>query len=254
MSYYFILLCLLAGMGYLLWVRHQLLRQLKLLHEQQKLRRLRAEEVLVAEEMERRQLGAALHNGLGQVLSAAKMSLSVLEQRLPPEAGPREALASAVSAVDDSVREVRRLSQVLLPHAFIRHGLAGGVRELATRMLAASHALKLQVEVVGLDHKRLALPAEILLFRVVQELVQNAANHAQATEMTLQIIGHEDELVVMAEDNGIGFDPAMQPAGHGLQAIETRMAYLGGRAEFDAAPGRGTTITLEIPWPRADSQ
>ncbi|MBD2715458.1 hypothetical protein KBK19_10465 [Microvirga sp. STR05] len=247
---------MLSGLGYLLWVRHQLLQQLELLQQQQQLRQLRAEEALVVDEMERRQVGTALHNGLGQLLSAAKMSLSALEQRLPlpPDGGQQELLASAIHALDNSVREVRRLSQDLLPNAFIRHGLAGGVRDLASRMSATEHLLALQVEVVGLSQERLALPTEILLFRAIQELVLNAAKHAQATEMTLQLICHEQELVVVAEDNGIGFDPAVQSAGHGLRTIEARMAYLGGRALFDAAPGRGTTITLELPLPRADSQ
>ncbi|QNH61236.1 sensor histidine kinase [Hymenobacter sediminicola] len=254
MVYYFLVLGLLSGLGYLLWVRHQLLQQLKLLQQQQQLRQLRAEEVLVVDEMERRQLGTALHNGLGQLLSAVKMNLSVLEQRqlLLPAGGQQELLTSTISVVDDSVREVRRLSQDLLPNAFVRHGLVGGVRDLASRMRAAGHSLELQVEVVGLDHERLAMPTEILLFRMIQELVQNVAKHAQATEMTLQIIRHEDELVVVAEDNGVGFDPATQSTGSGMRTIETRMAYLGGRADFDAAPGRGTTVTLEMPLHHTD--
>ena len=88
-----------------------------------------------------------------------------------------------------------------------------------------------------------------MLFRVIQELVQNIMKHAQATEVTLQIVRHTDELTVLVEDNGVGFDPAAlgEDAGIGLRNIESRMAFLGGRADFDAAPGRGTTVTLEVP-------
>jgi tetratricopeptide (TPR) repeat protein len=84
---------------------------------------------------------------------------------------------------------------------------------------------------------------------VIQELVQNILKHARATEVTLQIIRHPQELTVLVEDNGVGFDPAAlgEDAGIGLRNIESRMAFLGGRADFDAAPGRGTTVTLEVP-------
>ena len=94
---------------------------------------------------------------------------------------------------------------------------------------------------------------ENVLFRVIQELVQNIIKHARASEITLQIIRHTEELTVLVEDNGVGFDAASlgEEAGIGLKNIESRMAYLGGRAVFDAAPGRGTTVTLEMPLPAA---
>ncbi|WP_345232802.1 sensor histidine kinase, partial [Hymenobacter saemangeumensis] len=110
--------------------------------------------------------------------------------------------------------------------------------------------LKVQLEVVGLDQGgRLEPTVENVLFRVIQELVQNIIKHAQATQVTLQIIRSERELTVMVEDNGVGFDPKAlgEEAGIGLRNIESRMAYLGGQADFDAAPGRGTTVVLEVP-------
>ena len=73
--------------------------------------------------------------------------------------------------------------------------------------------------------------------------------HAQASVITLQIVRSADELTVMVEDNGVGFDPVAvrAQAGIGLANIETRLAYLGGQAYFDAAPGRGTVVTLTVP-------
>ena len=122
--------------------------------------------------------------------------------------------------------------------------------EARTNQVPPDQRLKINMEVVGLDQGgRLEPTVENVLFRVIQELVQNILKHAQATQVTLQIIRHPDELTVMVEDNGVGFDPAAlgEDAGIGLKNIESRMAFLGGRADFDAAPGRGTTVTLEIP-------
>ena len=110
--------------------------------------------------------------------------------------------------------------------------------------------LKINLEVVGLDRGgRLPATIENVLFRVVQEMVQNILKHAQATEVTLQIVRHADELTVLVEDNGVGFDPSTLGlyAGIGLKNIESRMAFLGGRVEVDSQPGHGTTITLEVP-------
>jgi signal transduction histidine kinase len=88
-----------------------------------------------------------------------------------------------------------------------------------------------------------------VLFRVIHELVQNIVKHARATQISLQFVQGEEELTVMVEDNGVGFAPAaLGPgAGIGLRNVQARVAYLGGRAHFDAAPGRGTTVTLEVP-------
>ena len=89
--------------------------------------------------------------------------------------------------------------------------------------------------------------------RVVQELIQNIIKHAQANQLTVQLVQGADDLTVTVEDNGRGFDEqTLGPdAGIGLRNVRTRMAYLGGQAHFDTAPGRGTTVTLEVPLTKA---
>ncbi|GAA4052862.1 hypothetical protein GCM10022409_44760 [Hymenobacter glaciei] len=241
---------LLAGLAYLLLNRHRLRREVEFAQERQQLAQLRAQAVLEAEETERRRIGADLHDGVGQLLTAAKLNLHALGDELGvPTAGQQALLQNALDVVDESFREVRSISHNLIPNALIKRGLALAVRDFLDKIPAVGR-VKINLEVVGIDQGERLLPAtENVLFRVIQELIQNILKHAHATEVTLQLIRHATELTVLVEDNGVGFDPAAlgEEAGIGLKNIGSRMAYLGGWAEFDSAPGRGTTVTLEVP-------
>ena len=243
---------LLGGLGYLLYNRRRLRREVEFAQERQQLERLRAQAVLEAEEAERRRIGSDLHDGVGQLLTAAKLNLHALSDEMGVQTqGQQAMLQNALDVVDESFREVRSISHNLIPNALIKRGLALAVRDFLDKIPAVGR-VKINLEVVGLDQgERLEATTENVLFRVIQELVQNILKHAQATEVTLQIIRHAQELTVVVEDNGVGFDPAAlgDDAGIGLKNIGSRMAYLGGRADFDSTPGRGTTVTLEMPLP-----
>ena len=241
---------LLAGLAYLLYNRHRLRREVEFSQERQQLERQRGAAVLEAEETERRRIGADLHDGVGQLLTVARLNLEALAEALPlGGAGQQDLLANALSVVDESFREVRSISHNLLPNALLKRGLVQAVRDFLGKVSPGGR-LKINLEVMGLDTgPRLPTTVENVLFRVIQELVQNILKHAHATEVTLQLIRHPAELTVLMEDNGVGFDPGTlgPETGIGLKNIASRMDYLGGRAEFDSAPGRGTTVTLEVP-------
>ena len=244
---------LLAGLAYLLVTRRRLRQQVAFAEERQLLERQRAAAVLEAEENERRRIGSDLHDGIGQLLSAAKLNLQALRQHLAARLdGPQPLLDNAVSVVDESFREVRGISHNLMPNALLKRGLAAAVRDFLSK-LPTDNGLRVEVQAYGLDQLRLDATVESVLFRVVQELVQNIVKHAQASEITVQLVRADDDLTVTVEDNGRGFDPAAlgPEAGIGLRNVQTRMAYLGGQAHFDATPGRGTTVTLEVPLPTA---
>ena len=238
---------------YLLLNRRQLRREVEFARERERLEHLRHTAVLAAEENERRRIGSDLHDGVGQLLSAAKLNLHALEQRLGyepggPLNGHRSLLDNAVAVVDESFREVRDISHNLIgPSILLRYGLVAAVRDLLAR-LPMSSSLHAELEAFGFTD-RLPPAVEGMLFRVIQELVQNVVKHAQATELTVQLIRDEQQLTVVVEDNGRGFDSkAQSPApGMGRHNVESRLVYLGGQVHFDSAPGRGTTVTLEVP-------
>ena len=247
-----VLVAMAAGVAYLLLNRQRLLREVEFVQERQHLERLRAHAVLEAEEAERRRIGADLHDGVGQLLTAAKMNLHALDETLSgTTAGQRRLLGNVLDVVNESFLEVRGISHNLMPNALVRLGLVQAVRDLLDK-LAPTGRLRFELEVVGLPPgMRLDALVESVLFRVIQELAQNIVKHARATKITVQIVRHATELIVLVADNGVGFDPGQLPddAGIGLKNLESRMAYLGGRVHLDAVAGRGTTVTLELPLP-----
>ena len=95
--------------------------------------------------------------------------------------------------------------------------------------------------------KHLDKPQELALYRIAQELINNIIKHAQATTISLQLIHHGDTVMMMVEDNGVGFDQEEGAAGIGLQNINSRATLLNGNVTIDSEPGSGTLVTVEIP-------
>ena len=243
---------LLLGLAYLAYARYRLRQRLDREQERQQLVQQRTAAVLEAEENERRRIGADLHDGLGQLLTSARLNLHALALELqevpavPPSA--HQLVHTSTAVVGEAYQEVRGIAHNLMPTALLHYGLVIAVREFLDK-LPHQTGLMLEVEVFGLNG-RLPDTVEHVLFRVIQELVQNVVKHAHATEVTLQLVQSAHDLTVVVEDNGTGFDLVAlgaNNAGMGLRNIHSRVAYLGGEVYWDAAPGRGTVVTLEIP-------
>jgi signal transduction histidine kinase len=209
---------------------------------------IRTKAILDAEEKERRRIAQDLHDGVGQLLSAAKLNLSNLESKLLNQNEDQKlALQNALALVDDSVREVRTVSHNMMPNTLIKLGLGSAVREFITK-LGNAPTLKVDLEIVGLD-SRLDNQLETVLYRVIQEIINNIIKHAKASHISMQLIRHETELSVMIEDNGIGFDTKNLDnfEGIGLKGIITRIEFLNGSVHFDSSIGRGTTVIIDVP-------
>ena len=209
---------------------------------------LRTKAIIEAEEKERVRIAKELHDGLGQQLSAAKMNIAGLRSRiLTGQEGQMELLENAVALVDDAVKEVRSVSHDMMANALIRNGLASAVRDFVHR-LGAAGTIRTELEIVGLND-RLDPGIEMMLYRVLQELVNNILKHARANLVSIQLIRHEDSIVLQVEDNGLGFDAqAMEKSdGIGMANIRSRVGLVNGSFFIDSQPGHGTTATIEVP-------
>lgn len=215
-----------------------------LLHQQE----LRNKAIVEAEEKERIRIARELHDGIGQQLSATKMNLSAFETNLTslPSAVISK-YQDLISLVDDAVKEVRNVSHNMMPNALIRSGLVSAVRDFVNK-LSLSEMLKVDLEIVGLN-ERLENTTETVLYRVLQETVNNIIKHADATQISIQLIKHNDYLNMMVEDNGKGFDPSRLHSfeGIGLKNIVSRIQYLNGSVDFDSSLNRGTTVIINVP-------
>ncbi|AHJ96721.1 sensor histidine kinase [Hymenobacter swuensis] len=239
-----------AGFGYLLISRRHLRREVEFVQERQRLERRYSEDILDAEQKERRRVGADLHDSVGQLLSAAKMTLSALQHQLRlTEIAHKDLFANTLEMLDEAVREVRSISHKLVPNALTRHGLAKAVGSLLGRLTLAPSCLQARLEVAGLEEQRLDSTLENILFRMVQELVHNVTKHAQASEITVQLLATPQQVRIVVADNGQGFRQQQSPvaAGIGLRNVESRVAYLNGQLQITSAPGQGTSVVLDIP-------
>lgn len=209
---------------------------------------IRAKAIIEAEEKERRRIAQDLHDGVGQILSAAKLNLSSLESSADiKNESEKEALKNTLSLIDDSVKEVRTVSHNMMPNTLIKLGLASAIKEFITKIGSLPN-LKVDLEIVGLD-QRLDENTETTLYRAIQEIVNNIIKHSRANKIGIQLIRHEKDLSVVIEDNGIGFDVSRinEFEGIGLKNIISRVEFVSGSVNFDSTPGKGTTVIIEVP-------
>lgn len=200
--------------------------------------------VIEAEEKERQRIAADLHDGVGQLLSATKMNLHALEDHTISH--NENILQRAIALVDESAKEIRSTSHNIMPNALIKSGLGFAVKDFIEKI--DQHSLQVNVYTHGMQQK-LHPNVEIVVYRVIQECVNNVIKHAQATRLDISLIHESNELNITIEDNGKGFDiaKAKDQSGIGLKNIETRIAYLKGNIEIDSKLGNGTSFAIHIP-------
>jgi two-component system, NarL family, sensor kinase len=219
-----------------------LLQEQRLLQLQQAHRLENIKAMIEGEEKERLRIANDLHDSLGGLLTSAKAQLS-------PMRAPSDSPQRAAELLDQAAAELRRISHGLMPRALSLLGLPGALEDLAAQI--RENGLDCQLQLIG---QSASLPATqaAMLFRIAQELVNNALKHAQARRILLQLIQHEGELCLIVEDDGRGFEleQARQLNTLGLGSLDSRVKYLHGDMDIDTAPGRGTEVTVRIPWPR----
>jgi signal transduction histidine kinase len=181
------------------------------------------------------------------MMSAAKMNLSAFESEMElPTGEQKQTLEKIIQLVDESCKEIRNVSHVMMPNALLKNNLATAIREFVDKL----NNKKLQVHVYteGLD-ERMSSDIETVLYRVVQECVTNALRHAGATTLDITLARDKDGITGTIEDNGKGFETEGKEKfdGIGLKNITTRIEYLKGTVDFDSAPGRGTVVAFHVP-------
>jgi signal transduction histidine kinase len=133
----------------------------------------------------------------------------------------------------------------MMPSTLHKFGLLVALEDLITELNIAAY-LKLEFQHYQLD---LDLSDEVSLsvYRIIQELLHNAIKHAGATEILLQLVQNDNQLEIVVEDNGKGYDVKTSSMGSGLMNIQSRLLYLNGEMKIDAGEGNGVSISIEIP-------
>lgn len=197
-------------------------------------------------EQERRAIGRDLHDTLGQELTGLafliKSFARTIAEQAPEESDHAEQL---VTVANRAVSRVRALARGLDPVGLDREGLSAALRELAEHVHAV-YGLDVEVHCDGdVDPGSEAVGTH--LYRIAQEAMSNAAKHARARSLHLELRRHDDALVLKVADDGEGFTAGDQPAGMGLRTMRHRSHAVGGVLHIDSRPGQGTRVTCSVP-------
>lgn len=201
-----------------------------------------------AQEQERRNISRELHDEVGQTLSALLVELGNVTAQVPPEQHSlAERLQSAKRLGESSVNAVRNMSLLLRPSMLDDFGLVPALHWQA-REMSRRTGMNVTVDAEDLPD---TLPDEhkTCVYRLVQEALNNAAKHSQATVVKIHVEEGPARLCVKIEDNGKGFDTGTT-RGFGLLGMEERVRHLNGTLKVDSAPGQGTRIVVELPLDR----
>lgn len=223
-------------------IQEQMKRQVMEFEFQQKM--LQAE--LQSQESERRRVAADLHDSIGGMLSTIRVGFFTISKLLPD---PKQ-IDQTKQMLDDTISSVRRISQDLMPATLEKFGLTQALSELCDRFQGTSGT-----PVSFLDngaYKGLETNKELMVYRIVQELLNNSIKHAQASKITVSFSTNHD-LKVSVEDDGKGFNPDVsateaKTVGLGLFNVQTRARILGGSIEIDRSRKKGSKTTLTVPF------
>ncbi|MBK0383468.1 sensor histidine kinase [Pedobacter sp. SD-b] len=258
--------CLIAGATALLIIslltyrnhRHtQKLQQFKI-DELETERQLTATEaVLKGEEQERTRLAKDLHDGLGGMLSGIKFSLSNMKENLIMTPDNAQAFERSIDMLDSSIQEMRRVAHNMMPEMLLRYGLKVALEELCNEVNRSS-AIYADYQFIG-THTTINQTIAVTVYRIVQELVNNAIKHAHAQNVLVQLHALEQEklLTITIEDDGKGFDKNLltvskaRPHGQagrgmGWNNIQNRVDFLKGKIDVHSEIGKGTSVLIEI--------
>lgn len=205
--------------------------------------------IVSGQEKERKRIAKELHDGLGQYLSAANYNIDTLGFQMKGDTKKEKTVLIIRRIIENSIEELRSISRNLHPRVLENQGLPKAIEGLC-ESIGSSKELKIQTHIDDLD-TRLTDSLEIGLFRIAQELLNNMLKHSKAKNVNLQLVRHSDSLLLLVEDDGIGFESSelVKPGfeGSGIRNITTQSKALNGTCHFDSSPGNGTSVTIEIP-------
>ncbi len=210
-----------------------------------------ARALIEQQEKERKRIGAELHDSLGQSILIMKNHALMGLNGNPSDAKQSLHFQEISTEATDALDEVRKIAYNLRPHNLERFGLVESLKAMVSDIQKATH-FDVHCEIENIDGA-VRKDSEILVYRIVQESLNNAVKHANAASITLRIGKTTESVVISVEDDGAGFDADMTLAtersigGSGLLGINERVRMMGGSLAVHSAKGEGTNVSVVIP-------
>lgn len=234
-------LCIAVGVLY----AHKLFTYIGHLDHQRKLTNKRIlTAVLRTEEKFRSRYSRELHDGMGPLLSSAKMSMSVLAKRAEDEEN-RELIASTSAVIDEAIRSLREISNNLSPQVLNDFGLVRGITNFINKN-PQLRTIEMRFD-TNLRKERFDHDIEVILYRVICELINNSLKHSGCTKIELDLQLVYDRIYLTYSDNGCGFDTqAVADYGMGMSNLTSRIHSLGGTIEITSQPNKGMAASIVV--------
>jgi PAS domain S-box-containing protein len=210
-------------------------------------------QLITAQEKERRRISLELHDEMGQALTAISINVRSIEKELPSDLTPliKEKIAEIYSLADQASEQIRELSHYLRPSMLDDLGLVPTLRWYLDVYRKRTN-LDVKYEPINFE-ERPSLEVETVIYRIVQEALNNIVKHAQAGSVLVRVERKDKEAVVFINDNGRGFEvneflaPDDLKGGIGILGMQERVSILGGKFSIQSSKGHGTSISVEIP-------
>ncbi|WP_372771945.1 sensor histidine kinase [Mangrovibacterium sp.] len=204
--------------------------------------------IIQTEEKERKRFAKDLHDGLGPLLSTVKMSVSTLAQ-LEHEKSSKEIVKNTEMVINEAIKSLKEISDNLSPHVLNNFGLLRALRNFINK-INITKAIQIELN-SNLGDERFENNTEVVLYRVVCELINNTIKHARAKKIAIDLTKEEKNLTIVYHDNGKGFDKeklleSPTNSGMGFSNIFSRINSLKGEINVDTEPGRGTLVTIKV--------
>ncbi len=204
-----------------------------------------------AQEKERKRIAENLHDEVGALLSLARLNANKVFGDSTSDNNHKTITKDTIELIDDTIRNVRRISKDLLPATLDEFGLIQSVEDLVSKVNASTNDLQVHFEHHG-EFYNLYPEIELALFRVIQELINNVIKHAQATAIKIKLILEDHLLKLDVIDDGVGFkfdnfgEKSAFEKGIGLKNIHSRISMLDGDIHYLSNAPTGTRVLIEI--------
>jgi two-component system, NarL family, sensor kinase len=239
-------LIFLGFIGYRFFRTRQKLQNLKISELEKDKQLLAIDAMMKGQEEERSRIAKDLHDGLGGLLSGTKLSFTTMKENLILTPENAVQFDKSLSMLDTTMNDLRKVAHNLMPEALVKFGLNEALKDFCSS-IESTKKVNVVYQKLGTNEKY-ENTTEVFIYRIIQELVNNALKHAQAKEVLVQLATHKNSVHITVEDDGIGYDTnsIQNKKGNGLANIEYRVNYLNGAIDTVSSPNNGTAVNIDF--------
>lgn len=202
------------------------------------------EAVILAQEKERTEIGKELHDNVNQILGASNLYINTA---MTDEEMRQELLQRSTELLSSAINEIRKISKSLITPGLREIGLIESIEDIIDDLKVAMETLVVDLDLENISEEQIEDRRKLTIFRIVQEQLTNIVKHARATRVLVRLSREGDRIVLMVEDNGVGFEVGQHRKGVGITNIISRTELSNGSVEIQSAPGEGCRLTVSLP-------